>query len=38
MAYPCGDCGKNCTCLCVACDQYDTWFHNTSKTDKRSKL
>ena len=29
MAYPCGDCGKNCTCLCVACDQCETWFHNT---------
>ena len=29
MAYPCGDCGKNCTFLCVACDQCETWFQNT---------
>ena len=29
MAYPCGYCGKNCTRLCVACDQCETWFHNT---------
>jgi hypothetical protein len=27
MAYPCGDCGKNCVKSVVACDSCDKWFH-----------
>ena len=27
MAYPCGDCGKNCVKSCIACDRCDRWFH-----------
>ena len=27
MAYPCGDCGKNCVDFVVARDSYDKWFH-----------
>ena len=27
MAFPCGDCGKNCLKSVVACESFDQWFH-----------
>ena len=44
MAYPCGDCGRNCITDVICCDSCENWFHykcqnllKTNVTEIRSR-
>ena len=38
MAYPCGNCGKNCTRMCVFCEKCESWFHNNCQSITKNQF